>query len=236
MLRVLLLLALCASPLLAKENAPPRYETRADHDPNGIGKFYMGREIAMVMGHQAAGWLERPEREQEERTDLLIEAMRLTDGEVIADIGAGSGYFTWRMARIVAPKGKIYAVDIQQQMLDLLMLNMRKRRVENVVPVLGTPSDPKLPPNEIDTILMVDVYHEFDQPFEMVDAMQKALKPGGRIVLVEYRGEDPSVPIKTVHKLTEEQAKKEMAVFPALAWEGTINVLPQQHIMIFRKK
>lgn len=236
MLRVLLLLALLGSPLVAREVAAPRYETRAEHDPNGIGKFYMGREIAHVMGHQAAGWLERPEREEEERTDLLIESMKLQPGEVVADIGAGSGYFSWRMARLAGPKGKVLAVDIQQEMLDLLLRNLAKRRITNVVPVLGTINDPKLPPNTVDTILMVDVYHEFDHPFEMVDAMQKALKPGGRIVLVEYRGEDPSVPIKTVHKMTQHQVKMELAAFPALTWEETINVLPQQHIMIFRKQ
>ena len=236
MLRVILSLALFACPLLAREPVAPRYETRAEHDPNGIGKFYMGREIAHVMGHQAAGWLERPEREQEERTDLLVDAMKLQPGEVVADIGAGSGYFTWRMARIVGPMGKVYAVDIQQEMLDLLMRNLGKRRISNAVPVLGTITDPRLPANTVDTALMVDVYHEFDHPFEMLHAMQGALKPGGRIVFVEYRGEDPTIQIKKVHKMTEEQVKKEMSVFPSLKWERTIGVLPQQHIIIFRKE
>lgn len=236
MLRLVLLFAFLASPLLGRDAVAPRYETRAEHDPNGTGKFYMGREIALVMGHQGAGWLERPEREQEERTDLLIESLALKPGEVVADIGAGSGYFTWRMARIIGPTGKVLAVDIQQEMLDLLMRNMAKRRISNAVPILGTVTDPKLPPNVVDTILMVDVYHEFDHPFEMVDAMQKALKPGGRIVFVEYRGEDPTIPIKTVHKMTEEQVKKEISVFPSLKWERTVSVLPQQHIIIFRKR
>lgn len=240
LLRLAFLLVLPSlSPLAAKEPttlAPYRYELREEHDPNGIGKFYLGREIAHVMGHQAAGWLERPEREQEERTDLLIEAMKLKPGEVVADIGAGSGYFAWRMAPLVAPGGKVLAVDIQQEMLDRLMRNLARRDIHNVEPVLGTTTDPKLPAKGVDTILMVDVYHEFDQPYEMVEAMLRGLKPGGRIVFVEFRGEDLNVPIKTVHKMTQAQVKKEMAVFPQLEWEQTINVLPQQHILIFRKK
>lgn len=215
--------------------APPAYETRAEHDPNGIGKFYFDREIAHVMGHQAAGWLERPEREAEERTDLLVEAMQLKPGEVVADIGAGSGYFSWRMAKAVAPEGKVLGVEIQQEMLDLLQRNMARRSVSNVVSILGTTSDPRLPKEGVDTILMVDVYHEFDQPYEMAAAMVASLKKGGRIVLVEFRAEDPKVNIKKVHKMSEEQAKKEFAIFPDLKWETTLNVLPQQHIIIFRK-
>ena len=213
----------------------PLYETRAEHDPNGLGKFFMGREIAHVMGHQAWQWLERPEREEEEGTSLLIEALELKPGEVVADIGAGSGYFSWRMARLVGEKGMIYAVEIQEEMLDLLMKNMAKRRVEKIVkPILGTTSDPKLPAASCDTMLMVDVYHEFDQPFEMIRNMIAALKPGGRIVFVEFRGEDPNVPIKTVHKMTEAQVKKEMSVHP-LKWVDTLRILPQQHIIVFRK-
>lgn len=215
--------------------APPPYETRAEHDPNGIGKFYLGREIAQVMGHQAAGWLERPERETEERTDLLIEALQLKPGELVADIGAGSGYFSWRMAKAVSPGGKVFGVDIQPEMLELLQRNMMRRDVSNVVPVLGTTTDPKLPPNSVDTILMVDVYHEFDQPYEMAKAMVEALKKGGRIVLVEFRAGDPNVRIKKVHTMSEAQAKAEFALFPELRWESTLSSLPQQHILIFRK-
>ncbi len=233
-MRFLLLipLLLLAPPVQA---SPPAYETRAEHDPNGIGKFYFGREIAHVMGHQAAGWLERPERESEERTDLLVEALQLKPGEVVADIGAGSGYFCWRMAKAVQPGGKVYGVDIQQEMLDLLQRNMARRGVDNVVSVLGTITDPKLPAESVDTILMVDVYHEFDHPYEMAAAMVGSLKKGGRIVLVEFRAEDPKVNIKKVHKMTEAQAKTEFAIFPNLRWEATLNPLPQQHILIFRK-
>ncbi len=226
------------SPLAAKEpvtSAPARYEFREEHDPNGIGKFYMGREIAHVMGHQAAGWLERPEREEEERTDLLIDSLKLKPGEVVADIGAGSGYFAWRMAPLVAPKGKVLAADIQQEMLDRMMRNLGKRDIKNVEPILGTTTDPKLPKESVDTILMVDVYHEFDHPYEMVESMLRGLKPGGRIVFVEFRGEDLNVPIKKVHKMTQAQVIKEMSAFPQLEWEETITVLPQQHIIVFRK-
>ena len=215
--------------------AEARYETRARPSRDGIGKVYFGREIAHVMGHQAAGWLERPEREEEERTDLLVEALALKPGEVVADIGAGSGYFSWRMARKVGDKGKVYAVEIQQEMLDILMVNMRKRRVGDIVqPVLGTVQDPKLPAAAVDTILLVDVYHEFDYPYEMTRAMINALKPGGRLVLVEYRGEDPEVPIKPLHKMTVAQVRKEMSVHP-IKFEQTIATLPRQHIIIFRK-
>lgn len=222
----------------APQTAPkaPLYETRAEHDPNGIGKFYLSREIAHVMGHQGAGWLERPDREAEERTDLLLRAMELRPGEVVADIGAGSGYFCWRMAKEIGRTGKVYGVDIQPEMLELLDRNMKRREVDNVVPVQGTTTDPKLPAESVDTILMVDVYHEFDQPFEMLQSMTRALRPGGRIVLVEYRGEDPSVPIKTVHKMSQEQVKREYAQIPGLRWEKTLDVLPRQHIFIFRKE
>ncbi|MGB8167019.1 MAG: methyltransferase domain-containing protein [Chthoniobacteraceae bacterium] len=235
-MRPVTLLALAAfvfaTPLPAED--APRYETREDHDPNGIGKFFMGREIARVMGHQAADWLERPEREEEEKTDLMVEALKFREGEVVADIGCGSGYVSRKIAKKVGETGVVYGVDIQQEMLDLLAKRMAMFRINNVKPVMGTTTDPKLPPASCDTMIMVDVYHEFDQPFEMMQSMVAALKPGGRIVLVEYRGEDPTVPIKLVHKLTEAQVKKEMAV-QQLEFVETIGILPRQHIIIFRK-
>jgi precorrin-6B methylase 2 len=212
-----------------------RYETRAKHSRDGIGKFYMGREIAQVMGHQAADWLERPGREEEERTDLLVEALQIKPGEVVADIGAGSGYFSWRIARRVGKNGKIFAVDIQPEMLEILMKQMRKHDVAEIVqPILGTVQDPKLPPESADLIFLVDVYHELDFPYEMTQAMIAGLKPGGRLVFVEYRGEDPAVPIKLLHKMTVAQLTKEMSVQP-LKFEQTLTMLPQQHIVIFRK-
>lgn len=239
-LRLLLLLAgwvLPVGQLLATEtnSSSPRYEIRAEHDPNGIGKFFMGREIAHVMGHQAADWLERPEREREERPDLLLAALKLKPGDVAADIGCGSGYHTRRLARAVGTNGTVYAVDIQPEMLALLTNKLAAEKIINVKPALGTTTDPRLPADQLDLILLVDVYHEFDQPYEMTHALVRALKPGGRLVLVEFRGEDPKVPIKEVHKLTEAQARKEMALHP-LEWVENISGLPWQHILVFRRR
>jgi len=232
------LLALAVT-LPAAETPPPastnHYERRAIHDPNGIGLFYLGREIAHVMGHQAADWLERPEREQEENTKLLIESLKFQPGEQVADIGAGTGYLTRRIAKKVSPGGRVFAVEIQQEMLEVLTNKLAGLGITNVVPVLGTISDPKLPTNSLDTIIMVDVYHEFDHPFEMTAAMSRALKPGGRMVFVEFRAEDEKVPIKRVHKMSEAQVKKEMGPHP-LVWKETIRVLPWQHIIIFTRR
>jgi ubiquinone/menaquinone biosynthesis C-methylase UbiE len=214
---------------------PPRYETRRDHDPDGIGKFYMDREIAEVMGHLAAGWLDRPEREQEERPSKLMDILKIKPGDVIADIGAGSGYFTFRLADRVGPKGKVVAVEIQQEMLDIIKAKMRLRQSPNIDLVLGTVTDPKLQPASLDMILLVDVYHEFSHPYEMTEAMVKALKPGGRLVFVEYRAEDAKVPIKRVHKMSERQVLKEMSPFP-LRHVETNGSLPWQHVLIFEKR
>jgi precorrin-6B methylase 2 len=228
------LLLLLAGNLFSQEaNKPPVYEFRDEHDPNGIGKFYLGREIAHVMGHQGAEWLERPEREEEEKPSLVLKAIQLKPEDVVADIGAGTGYFSWRMAKEV-PKGTVYAVDIQPEMLQLLKRRLANLQVTNVVPVLGTISDPKLPENAVD-LVMVDVYHEFSHPYEMLSAITRSLKKGGRVVFVEYRAEDPNVPIKAVHKMSEAQVKKEAAVHP-LKWIETINTLPRQHIIIFEKQ
>jgi SAM-dependent methyltransferase len=222
-------------PAISFQNKPV-YERRAEHDPNGIGVFYMGREIAHVMGHRAAGWLERPEREEEERTDLLVEALKFKEGDIVADIGAGTGYISERIARKVGEKGLVYAEDIQPEMIELLQRKLDLKQIKNVRPLLGTLTDPKLPPAGVDLIIMVDVYHELDQPYEMTASMIRGLKPGGRLVFVEFRKEDPKVPIKEVHKMSEAQVKKEMAVFPELEWAETIGVLPQQHIIVFRRK
>jgi SAM-dependent methyltransferase len=212
-----------------------RYEIRATHDPNGISKFYMGREIAHVMGHEAADWLERPEREKEERSDLLLAALNLKTGDAVADIGCGSGYYTRRLAKVVGTNGVVFGVEIQQEMLDILTKKLATENIFNVKPVLGTITDPKLPRVGVDLILMVDVYHEFDHPFEMLEAMCQSLKPGGRIVFVEFRAEDLNVAIKRVHKMTEAQVRREMSAHP-LDWVKTIGTLPQQHIIVFRKR
>jgi precorrin-6B methylase 2 len=212
----------------------PRYELRRVHDPDGIGKFYRGREIAQVMGHLAAGWLDRPERERDEQPAKLMKALDLKPGDVVADVGAGSGYFTFRLAEAVGPKGKVLAVDIQPEMLDIIRRKMKARGVSNVEPVLGAEADPKLPAGGVDLILLVDVYHEFSFPYEMTVEMVKALKPGGRLVFVEYRLEDPKVPIKLLHRMSQRQVLKEMAEQP-LRHVRTDDVLPLQHIIIFEK-
>jgi protein-L-isoaspartate O-methyltransferase len=213
----------------------PGYETRAEFDPDGINKFYMGRQIAAVMGYQAANWLERPEREKEEHCSKLIEALKLKPADIIADVGAGSGYYSFRIAERLKTPGKVLAVDIQPEMLDLIRKRMKQANVTNIEPIQGTLTDPKLPAESVDLILLVDVYHEFSHPYEMAAAMVKALKPGGRMVFVEFRLEDAKVPIKLVHKMTQRQVVKEMSPF-ALKHLETIDVLPWQHIMVFEKR
>lgn len=232
LLFALLTLSVIAPLVSAQES--PRYVTKTIHDPNGIGKFYLGREIAHVMGHQGADWLERPERADEEKPDLMVDALGLKPNDRVADIGAGTGYISWRMATKVGTNGVVYAVEIQQEMLDLLNKNMASRGVKTVQPVLGTITDPKLPTNTVDLVIMVDVYHEFSHPFEMMQGIAKALKPGGRVVFVEYRAEDQAVPIKAVHKMSVAQVKKEASVV-GLEWVETKNDLPWQHMIFCRK-
>jgi SAM-dependent methyltransferase len=213
----------------AQEQLPPRppYETREQHDPNGINKWYLGREIAHVMGPGGIPWLERPERENEENPAKCIESLE-KEGDVVADLGAGSGYYAFRMAPKVGEKGKILAVDIEEKMLAELKKRIEKQKVANIETVKCTETDPKLPEAGVDLVLMVDVYHELAFPYEVMMAIRKALKPGGRVVLVEFRKEDPKVPIKEVHKMSEEQIKKEMAVI-GLSHLKTIGVLPWRH-------
>jgi ubiquinone/menaquinone biosynthesis C-methylase UbiE len=195
----------------------------------------MGRQIAPPMSYSGANWLMRETRAREENPEKLLKALNLKPGQTICDFGCGNGYYTVRLAKRVGPRGAIYAVDIQQEMLDLLTNKMAELNIRNVLPVLGTVTDPKLPNASVDLVFMVDVYHEFDFPYEMVDAMCRSLKSGGRIVFVEFRGEDPKVPIKLVHKMTEAQVRKEMSVHP-LQWVETVGILPWQHIIIFQRK
>jgi len=213
---------------------PTPYEVRAIHDPNGTGRFYMGREIAQVMGPGGIDWLDRPEREAEEHPEAVIDAMGLRGGDVVADLGAGSGYFTFRLAAKVGKTGKVLAVEIQDEMLETLRRRATGLGVANVEEVKGTETDPKLPAAGIDTVLMVDVYHELAYPFEVMTKVREALKPAGRVVCVEYRKEDPRVPIKEVHKMSVEQLEKEMQVV-GLAHVRTVETLPSQHIVIFVK-
>ncbi len=228
-------IATVACMACAQVGSHPPYVTKADHDPEGIGVFYMGREIAQVMGHEAADWLDRPERSAEEAPEMLVKSLKLKPGMVIADIGAGSGYLSFMMAPLVAPTGKVYAEDIQQEMLDIVKDKALKNGQKDVIPWLGTTTDPQLPPASVDLEIMVDVYHEFDKPYEMITNMVKCLKKGGRLVFVEYRKEDPSVNIKLVHKMAVAQVRKEMAIFP-LDYKQTIEILPKQHIIVFTKQ
>jgi len=210
------------------------YEVRAIHDPNGTGRFYMGREIAQVMGAGGIAWLDRPEREDEEPPEAVIDALELRGGEVVADLGAGSGFFTFRLAAKVGKAGKVLAVDIQDEMLETLRRRAKALGVTNVQEVKGSETDPKLPASGVDRVLMVDVYHELAYPFEVMTRVREALKPGGRVVFVEYRKEDPGVPIKEVHKMSVEQLAKEMKAV-GLAQIRTVESLPSQHIVIFEK-
>lgn len=219
------------TPTQAAEN--PGYLNDPARRTTGIGKFYMGREISFVMGHQAAGWLNRPGRIKEEMPDDVVANMKLKPNEVVADIGAGSGYFSFRIAKLV-PQGKVLSVDIQQEMLDIIEQRKNKDGVSNIEGVLGDIDNPHLSNQSIDAAIMVDAYHEFSHPFEMINGIYDALRPGGRIFLLEYRGEDESVPIRPLHKMTQEQVIKEMEVF-GLQWTETLDFLPWQHMMVFTK-
>jgi precorrin-6B methylase 2 len=213
--------------------APSSYRIGAA-SRDGIGKFYYGREIAQVMGYEGAGWLERPDRAAEERPDLLVGALALSAGMNVADVGAGSGYLSKRMAPLVAP-GKVYAVDVQPQMVELLKQLSLQAGMLNVVAVSGSAGSANLQADSVDLAVMVDVYHELSQPQEIVQSVIASLKPGGRLVLVEYRGEDARVAIKPLHKMTVSQIRLEMRQFP-LEFERSDERLPVQHIIIFKKK
>ena len=230
---VCLSLAFGACGVRADADLEDSHYTTGPPNRDGIGRIYMGREISHVMGHLGAGWLERPERERQERTDLLIAGLSLSEDSVVADIGAGTGYFTFPVAARV-PQGKVFAVDIQPEMLALMEQRKALENVANVETVLGEVDDPRLPDNEIDLAFIVDAYHEFSFPREMGERLKASLKPGGKLVLVEYRAEDPRVPIKRLHKMSEVQAKQEMAAI-GLDWVRTESYLPQQHVLIFQK-
>jgi ubiquinone/menaquinone biosynthesis C-methylase UbiE len=226
-------LGLCCVAL-AQTAAPPGLYGKVPASADGIGKTYMGREIAGVMGWQGAAWLEREEREKEERTDLLLKELALQPGMVLADIGAGTGYLSRRMAKALGTSTPVYAVDVQPEMLRLLKELARGPGLGNIRPVLGAVDDVNLRAESVDLAIMVDVYHELEYPFEVVQSIIRALKPGGRLVFVEYRAEDDKVPIKPLHKMSEAQVHKEAAVHP-LVWERTAGSLPWQHVIFFRK-
>ena len=226
---ILLFIALLQTVTLV---AQERYTVKPG-DPNGINKWYMGRQIAHVMSHYGIDWLERKEREMEENTSQLLKNLSVQRGTVIADIGAGSGYHSTLLSKMVGD-GKVYAVDVEKEMIAYMKSRITLEGHENIIPVLSTEQKVSLAANSIDVMLLVDVYHEFSFPYEMTQSMLEALKPGGKLVLVEFRAEDPNVPIKTIHKMSEKQAVKE---FKALGFslEKNIGNLPWQHCLIFRK-
>ena len=209
-----------------------RYKIRAG-DPNGINKWYMGRQIAHVMSHFGIDWLEREEREMEENTSLLLKNLAVKPGMVVADIGAGSGYHSALLSKMVGT-GKVFAVDVEPEMIAYLNARIKQEKLSRIVPVLSTEQKVSLPENTIDMMLLVDVYHEFSFPYEMALSMRAALKPGGKLVLVEFRAEDPTVPIKTIHKMSEAQAIKEFKA-AGFRFDKNIDNLPWQHCLVFTK-
>ncbi len=236
-LRLLVIMGMICGCLLldthvVAANTVTIYEQRSQ-SPDGIGKYYLGREIAKFMNHTGAGWLERPRREAEEQPSKIINALDLKPDNVVADIGAGTGYLSFRIAPILTD-GKVLAVDIQPEMLEIIEFFQEEKNISNVETVLATPTDANLPPNSVDVALMVDAYHEFEYPQEVMQGIVKALKPGGKVVLAEYRGENPFIMIKRLHKMTQKQVRKEMQAV-GLVWRETKNLLPQQHLMIFEK-
>lgn len=220
-------------PVALAQDAPAYYRYKRIHNLDGIGKYYMNREIARVMGHQAMMWLERDSREREEKPDLTVQNLDLQTDDVVADIGAGTGYFSFRIARQV-PQGKVYAVDIQPEMLEAIATRKQKRDITNIETVLGEEDNPNLPPGSVDLAFMVDAYHEFAYPREMMEGIVEALKPGGRVILLEYRQENPMITIKPLHKMTQKQVKKELKAV-GLKWQETKQFLPEQHFLVFSK-
>ena len=214
----LLAFALFHAPLWAQETHP-----------------ITGRHYAGAMGVAGAPWLVRDEREAEEHPDQALDELKIAKGSIVADVGAGVGYMSWRLAARVGPVGRVYANDIQPEMLELLKKNMAERHIANVVPVLGEPDDPKLPLGQMDLVLLVDVYHEFEQPQRMLGHIRESLKPDGRLVLLEYRAEDPRVPILPLHKMTVDQVKAEIEP-EGFRLDQVIETLPRQHIIIFKRK
>jgi SAM-dependent methyltransferase len=233
-LLLLLNILLFSNKSLAQNNTNDQKYIYKKGDYNGIGKWYMDREIAYVMGYEGIGWLERSEREKEENVSKLIQNMGIKTNDTIADIGAGSGYHVFRIAPI-ANKGMVYAVDIQTEMLMTIENIKETSKIKNIKTILGSEESVYLPENSVDKILMVDVYHEFSFPIEMITSIKRALKPEGELFLIEYRAEDPNVPIKKIHKMSEKQAVKEMNA-AGFKLKRNINNLPWQHCMIFVKK
>ena len=227
----LLFSSACQAQTKSKTEDSPYTYKGASFD--GIGKLYMGREISFVMGFQGKDWLERRSREQEESVALAIENLPITAESVVADLGAGSGYYTFRIAPKV-PKGKVYAVEIQDEAIQFLQSRSKELGFENVIPIKGSETSPNLPETSLDLVVLVDVYHELEYPVEMLEAIRKSLKPDGKLLLIEYRGEDPAVAIKPLHKMTVKQVEKELT---ANGFRLTQNgqFMKIQHFLVFGK-
>ena len=220
----------CAQANLATTDSLYSYKQPSS---DGIGKVYMGREIAQVMGHRGAPWLERSNRVTDEQPDIAVDALGLRPTDTVADIGAGTGYMSFRMAKKV-PDGQVLAVDLQPEMIQLLETERDNQGITNVQTIQAEEDNPHLPVDQVDLALMVDAYHEFAFPREVMTGVVDALKPGGRLVLAEYRAENPLIMIKRLHKMSEKQVKKEMAAV-GLTWMKTDDRLPQQHLLFFEK-
>ncbi len=226
---ILCILSFCVGISAFTQN---RYEFK-EGDPNGLNKWYMGRQIANVMSHYGINWLERADREKDENSALLIKNLNIKPGMSIADVGAGSGYYTVRMSKILNG-GKIYAVDVQSEMIEYLNNRIKKEKLNNIVTVLGYEQKLPLPHESIDLMLLVDVYHEFSYPYEMGKAMLAALKPGGKLYMIEFRAEDKELAIKGLHKMTEQQVISELSAV-GFIFDRNISNLPIQHCMVFTK-
>lgn len=233
-LLLLLALSMTACGQTKKENNEDETYTFKNGDPNGIGKWYMGREIALVMGYQGINWLERSDREKEENTSQLLKNMNIQPGDSIADVGAGSGYHAFKMAKL-ASEGFIYAVDIQPEMLQAISVKQSEQQVNNIQTIQGSEKSINLDENSVSKILLVDVYHEFNFPKEMIESMHKSLTSDGKIYLIEYKAEDANIPIKEIHKMSEKQAVKEFEA-SGFRLEQNIENLPWQHCLIFVKE
>jgi predicted methyltransferase len=232
-MRAALIAFLASCALLAQaEPLSQRYEFRAVHDADGIGKFYLGREIAQVMGPGGIPWLERADRASEEQPLLAVDALEIKPGQTVADLGAGSGYYSFRIAPLVGRNGKVLAIDIEPAMLAAIAQRAHREHVGNVATVRGSVQDPNLAPGSIDLLFMVDVYHELEYPYEMMTKVRTALKPGGRVALIEYRAEDPDVAIKPLHKMSERQVRREMQA-AGFRHVKTVRTLPLQHLILF---
>lgn len=236
LLAVVLVLSGCTEVFPKKEEATQsgHYLVQEPSGPDGSGKFYLGREIAQVLDTpDVPEWLERPDRELEEFPDRVIQALELKESDVVADIGAGTGYYTFRFSPFV-PRGQVLSVDIQQDMLDIIEQRQQEEGLTNISTILGTVTNPNLPADSVDLAIIISSYHEFSNPREMMENIVASLRPGGRFVLVEYRREDPTIPVSELRRMTQDQAIKEMRVV-GLRWKETKDFLPQQHFMIFEK-